>query len=1363
LLKFDDIKQYTRVVSNIRFPQDRERPYLLIFFPENSTLLDDYTKLGIRNIDVKNVVIPITKIPRTRLLSDTRKLYKSYKLFAFSTAMKFPSDKNLFFDLSAYLQAIDSIYKPTNYRQRSGFLIKNILLKIQDEFPQNYRKVLFYSINVTKNLNQFVNRKIFPIVQQLKDNDFLFDHMLLNIVSLDSSKYRVLIKDKNYQFSRLLQYVRNIKLIDLEKDEEVEVNKASTNVIKKVSDVINKNTSSKVQNAVSSYLKNQPDLVDSINSDELNDEEIDKLTVASILYQTSGDLEKSNRLSKMIPKDKTKTALKNVDNTYSDELLKPEKTISLSDNMINELLNIPKMVDDKSPEHLFQKRQIDFEINLKKDMENSFKVLERKEIPLKIVSMNIVDKQSKATEIDKSDISIIKTILKDEFGNTHEVEIEVPKIDKFGVFRLNGDKKILINQLVLCPITFPKAYDSKFESSYSKFHIQSKRTRKNHWLEIYMGSYKLSLFIVLCYSFGFENTIKKYNLKYKIVQSKPKKDEMFTKINENEYVVFENVDNDLKFELCESFSRSKPDEFNIQYPFGSKEYFNSLITKITGRVNSTYLLSTNLENIVDPVVKQILVNKQLPTELDDIMKYMASKVVTGFEEKRNDLSNQRIRNSEVLVNLAQKQILAAYTEYKEQVLSGNKNAVFNLVSDKVLRDFINSEIVSNMEYANPIEELSVMTRVSPVGKNIGGIPDKGAIQLEARNVHPSYFGNIDPLDTPEGSNVGIIQYLTVDALITSARGLFTTKDISDNEYSGMLSSASCMVPFIENNDGPRVMFSCSQARQALPLKNPSPPVIQSGYESILSNVLSDSFIKRSPCNGKVFNITKDSIIIICKNGDKHELDISPFHLKSGSGKDTLSVFKVKVKKGQIVKNNEIVAEGACVSGGSISLGRTLLVALMPYKGYNFEDGIVINERLVSNDMLTSLHGIIEEAPVSSEDRLLYICKIGEHIEKGKPLLRRSIGEIEELIGIEELEDENSEISSGQYIKKSPGGIVVDIEVFCNINEDKFPILQDLIKRTNKRYERKKKERFTIRGVSIKGVLIKFKIEQELKVQIGDKLCNRYGNKGIISLIEKDSLMPRTPWGETVDIILNPLGVIGRMNMGQIYELYCGLISKKLANIIIENNTKSKVVNILNSVLKPLDKSKGQKFISSLTNNISKMSDNKFKEMINQIKNNGFVPIIIPPFKAPSYKDILQCMKILNLKSGYYLKLPEFNTKTYNVVPIGYMYIEKMEHLASSKIHTRSTGPVKQKTLQPLSGKRREGGQRVGEQDTWALVSYNCPKILSEFFGPLSDDHVTKNEIISDIIQTGSAEYRESKSSPTRELLNSYFVSLMLGR
>lgn len=1359
-MKFDQIPQYTRVVKKVFFPHRPTAPFLLVYISENSSLVEDYQKLNLRRLDVRHVVVPRTRVPYTMLNQPLRKIYKDLGLLSYGSNMMFPKDKNLFFDLTPYFKKIDATYKPTTYRQRAGFLIKNVLFKAFASFAGNYEKVLIYSVDITQPINSFVNRKIFPLLKDLKDGKPPFDHMLLVVTDEGSARYRLLVKNKDYKFERILGLLKRIKIVSTEEEKEEEIDKASADVMNKVSKDLPAGEKGKVKSAIKSFLSKDEESLNQLAVGKISDKDRDRVATASVLYGTSGDLDKSKRMANKISDKKLTNAVKAVSKQYADNLLESPKASSLSSSVYMQQLDIPKQIDNKNPGHLFEKRKIDFETNLKNDMKSAFKVLERQDIPFKFESLSIVDKPEKPGEIDKSDIARIIAVVIDKHGKKHKIRFNIPKIDpNTGTFRVNGKKKCLINQIVLNPISFPKEHQAKFESSYSSFHVYSKKMKKNPFLEIYIASCRIPLLILLSFAFGFDKALKSYGVKYKIVDKRPGKDEIYTKVPSS-YLVFENLDSELKQELANSFIRAKVDQYTIREEFASKKYFTELILALTGRINSTYHMALNLRNIVDPVATQVLMNKQLPTNLEDIIKYMATKAVDGFIEDRTDLTNQRTRNSEILVHLAQKQILAAYTDYKGQYLSGNIESKLTIPEGNVMSQFNKLELVQDMEYANAMEEMATITKISPVGKKVGGLPDKQAVQLDARNVHPTYFGNIDPLDTAEGGNIGITQQLAINAFITSARGMFGQKPINDDEASGILSTNAAMIPFVGNNDGNRILMAVNQVKQMLPLKDPEAPIVQSGYESVLSNVLSDSFIKRSPCKGKIQTITTDYISIDC-GGKRKTVDITPVHLKSGSGKNTLSTFKPTVVKGQAVKLGDVIAEGSGMEGGSIALGRTLLTAYTHYKGFNYEDALVISEKLAREELLTSLHGIEEEIMLDPKDSVAFIVDIGTSTKKGDTLLRKTIGDIDELLGYSEEEEENEEIHDKQLIRKSPGGRVVDIEVFSNVSADTFPKLKPYIDRTTKRYRKPAAEKFTKRGIPITGVLIKFKIEQELTIQVGDKLCNRHGNKGIIALIEKDELMPRTPWGEPVDIIMNPLGVLGRMNIGQIFELYCGLISKELAKLIVKSKSKAEVTKMINAVMSKLDPSSNKEYSKKLVNNINKLSTAQFNKMVAQIRTTGFVPMIIPPFKAPPFQNIKDALKLLGLQAAYHLKLPEYNTKTKQAVPVGYLYVAKLEHLGAEKIHSRATGPMVGKILQPTSGKRREGGQKMGEGDTYAMLSYNCPLSLSEFFGPLSDDVVTKNEIITDIVQTGDAKWRATKASPTKDLLNAYFVAMMI--
>ena len=1353
MIKFQNITQYTRLVKGVRLEQKKEKPYAIIYFPENSSFALDYNKLGILQRDARIVVLPTSKRPFIRLTTEAREIYKSLGLRPFQSSMNFPKNQNIIVDFSLFTNSLQSVLNIRNFRSRGGILIQNMLGNIVS-FLNNYETILYYTVTAENPLVKFQDRKIFPLIRDFKTQSVIYDHLMMGYIRSGETTNRILIKNREFIFTRTLQYLRNIKTVNTEDEIDKESSSAKSSIMK---DIAPQTTDDKqVASAVTSLMKNDEDTREKVVANKVSKNDKDRIAIKSILYKISGDMNKAKEISDSVPKKDLESILKSVNKAYADQILIQDVQKSTSTSEIMGVSNINEIVENKNPSHIFAKRKIDFETNLKKDLSNAFRIFEKRNVPIKFKSISIKEKPQRPGEISKTDQAIVNITIEKANGEEQEIKFLIPRIDPdSGTFTVRGRKKVLINQLIGNPISFPDEYVAKFASDYSTFRIKSIRSRKKPYLQIFIGSYKLPYAIVVSHLFGFEKVMKEYKIKYEIVQDKPKA-EYFMKITSS-YMIFSNVNTPLQKEFVESWIDEKIDTYKVGEEFLSEKYFIELIVGMTGRTQAPDLISKTAINIVDPVVKQVLINQQLPSKLQDIMYYMAERAVKGIKQDPNDIGNQRIRNSEIIVNLAQTLLFKAFTEYEQQYLSGNDDAELNFPETKIVSDFDQIEISQDMEFANPMEEIAVITKISPSGKNVGGVLSHRAVGLDQRNVHPSYFGNIDPVDTAEGSTIGITQQLTVNALLTSARGLFGIKEIEDSEKSGILSSNLSVVPFIENNEGARMIMSANQVRQFIPLKNPTAPMVQTGYESILTNVLSDKFIKRAPCNGKIKSITNESIDITC-SGKTDKVDISPKELASGTGKNALSVFNPIVSVNQSVKKDQAIAEGSSISGGTIAMGRNLATVYMPYKGYNFEDGIVINERLVQTESLSSLHGETVEIQIEPNDKILYIANVGQQTKKGEIIFKNTPGDITQLLNLDEVGD-FVEIYEGAMVAESPGGKIVDIEIFSNM--ELGGEAQKISDATRRRYKNPK-EKWYNKERLIKGAMIKIKIEQLLPIGVGDKLSGRYGNKGIISLIEQDKFMPRTPWGETADIVLSPLGIIGRMNMGQFYELYCGLIAKEVAKRIGKAKNKKEVISLLSSVYSNLDATKNSKMSSGMIASFKSMSDRKFKNMVSQIKESGYIPMIIPPFQAPKKEDISRVLKLLNLKSGYNMTLPEFNVKTSAKVPFGYCYMGKLEHLAAEKMHGRSTGPMTTKTLQPTAGKRAEGGQKVGEGDTWALASYNATFLLKEMFGPMSDDLRTKNEMINQIVETGRADFDGvTQISPTKDLLEAYFKAMMI--
>lgn len=615
------------------------------------------------------------------------------------------------------------------------------------------------------------------------------------------------------------------------------------------------------------------------------------------------------------------------------------------------------------------------------------------------------------------------------------------------------------------------------------------------------------------------------------------------------------------------------------------------------------------------------------------------------------------------------------------------------------------------------------------------------------------------------SNVGIINQLSVDASITSGRGSFIDKSKGKDLKAGALGVNSAMIPFIGSCDGARVMFSGSQGRQAIPINGAEPPIVQTGYESILTSILSDSYIKKAADAGKVVSVTENLITIKLKSGRLQKISLEPQILRAGQGQSSLNYFKPIVKEGKTVKKNQIVAEGKHIKDGVVSVGTNLLCAVMNWKGYSYEDGYIISDR-IAKEKLTSPAYHEVEVLVKSTDNVIELAKEGAMTKRGESLLVRSSKEIEQLVGLD-----IDEIQAGQIITKSPGGRIISLEIYPNVKINRFPNLVEPFHKFQKKYKEthgKFPEKFTSKLGSSKeqfsGVLIKFKLEEDQPCELGDKITNSYGGKGCIAHIEKEENMPLTPWGEHVDVILNPIAIINRMNPSTILELHISLISKLLAKKLVSIGSRktNKAIKLVEDVLSALDATDDNKIARSMAAALRNMSDRKYaKYMQKLVDRNYLFPIIIPPFTTPQPEDIKRALSLVGGKPAYKLHLKEFNKKTERPIAVGYLYYKKLEQQSGIKMSARSTGMVNQITRQATAGKKAGGGQRIGELDSYGLINHGATNVLREFFGPLSDDHVTKNQIVSDIVQTGGADYQVPKSSPTRDLFHVYMSGLMI--
>jgi len=650
-----------------------------------------------------------------------------------------------------------------------------------------------------------------------------------------------------------------------------------------------------------------------------------------------------------------------------------------------------------------------------------------------------------------------------------------------------------------------------------------------------------------------------------------------------------------------------------------------------------------------------------------------------------------------------------------------------------IKEFFGSSQLSQfMDQTNPLAELTHKRRLSALGP--GGLSRERA-GFEVRDVHHSHYGRMCPIETPEGPNIGLIgslstyarineygfieapyrkidkatgivtdeiHYLTADEedkyIIAQANeplneeGRFVNRkvlcrykddiieverervDYMDVSPKQLVSVATAMIPFLENDDANRALMGSNMQRQAVPLIRTEAPVIGTGIEYKAARDSGVVVIARA--SGVVEKVSANEIVVRRKNGQKDVYKLLKY-MRSNQG--TCINQRPIVRKGDKVEEGDVIADGPSTDQGEIALGKNVLVGFMPWEGYNYEDAILISEKLVKEDVFTSIHieeyeseardtklgpeEITRDIPNVSEDSLKDlddrgIIRIGAEVRAGDILVGKVTPKGEtELTAEERLlraifgEKAREVRDTSLRVPHGESGIVVDVKVFTRENGDELPA-----------------------GVN---QIVRVYIAQKRKISVGDKMAGRHGNKGVISRILPEEDMPYLPDGTPLEIVLNPLGVPSRMNIGQVLEVHLGYAAKAL----------------------------GWK-------------------------------IATPVFDGATEQDIIETLRKAGLSEDGKTVLYDGRTGEpfENRVSVGYMYMLKLAHLVDDKIHARSTGPYSLVTQQPLGGKAQFGGQRFGEMEVWAIEAYGAAYTLQEILTVKSDDVVGRVKTYESIVK-----------------------------
>ena len=650
-----------------------------------------------------------------------------------------------------------------------------------------------------------------------------------------------------------------------------------------------------------------------------------------------------------------------------------------------------------------------------------------------------------------------------------------------------------------------------------------------------------------------------------------------------------------------------------------------------------------------------------------------------------------------------------------------------------VKEFFGSSPLSQfMDQTNPLSELTHKRRLSALGP--GGL-SRDRASFEVRDVHYTHYGRMCPIETPEGPNIGLISYLATyakinkygfieapfrrvdkttgqvldevvymtadeedDYVIAQANepldenGYFANKkvnarirdnyseveasraDFMDVSPKMVVSVATAMIPFLENDDTNRALMGSNMQKQAVPLLKPENPIVATGME--YKAAVDSGVVVLAKRAGVVTYVSADIIKIRAKNGEIDEYNLIKF-LRSNHG--TCINQKPIVSVGDVVEEKDVIADGPATSQGEISLGRNALIGFMTWEGYNYEDAVLLNERLVREDIYTSIH--IEEYEIECRDTKLGpeeitrdipnvgddalkdldergINRIGAEVKAGDILVGKVTPKGETELTAEErllraifgekareVRDTSLRVPHGEY------GTIVDVKVFDRSNSSELSP-----------------------GVN---VVVRCYIAQKRKISVGDKMAGRHGNKGVVSRILPSEDMPFLPDGTPLDIVLNPLGVPSRMNIGQVLEVHLGYAAKAL----------------------------------------------------------GW-NIATPVFDGAHESDIRKCFQMAGMSEDGKVQLYDGRTGEPfdNKVTVGYMYYLKLHHLVDDKIHARSTGPYSLVTQQPLGGKAPFGGQRFGEMEVWALEAYGAAYTLQEILTVKSDDVVGRVKTYEAIVK-----------------------------
>ena len=901
-------------------------------------------------------------------------------------------------------------------------------------------------------------------------------------------------------------------------------------------------------------------------------------------------------------------------------------------------------------------------------------------------------KLKRTEELKKNVLETIRVILKNNTDEDVIYDLNIPKLVENQFFYIGGYFKTPIFQLFDYPIIYRNDI-IRIRTNVISASLDLKKTDKNYMMNIFGKNIPYPLLLTAVHT---EDELIQFLSQY----------------TEENFVIQSII------EKCTQLWNNTTQAERIS-SLGS--YFMDNINRVKKGTGAIFSIKTAY--IVDFFSK--------PYFTTDSILYEFLHAIYQGKRSDTDLEKKRVRFAEYILAPLVKKIYDMLITLN----SSTKNRY--QISQNIVLDNCNVSSIVNFNLTiNPITEIAAMLQLSLTGP--GGFK-KDNVPAHLRNLDDSQKGRICPADTPDREGCGIILNMVPTIKIDDS-GNFMEPD-----PNVITSYPISLTPFLEHNDPTRLQMASSQSKQAITLKNGEQPLIRSGLED--RYLEQSTFLKIAKKNGTVVYKTYDILLVLYEDKEVELIRIGYRDLYL----NIVDYIHTNLNMDDEFKVGDTICHSMIIKNKELALGKNLLTGILTYKGYNYEDGIIISQTTADN-AFTSLHSLDLSFMIDNNQVLLNlgqdieiyeaIPKVGQKLKRNEVYAKIKILDGEDgVINLETIDLTASVDCTVTHVEIYPNSWYKKSDEFVNfINLKRLEqtyryatLYETLRKNLNKSSVddfllknslplgitqldcEHKSGKYILKSEHYEGIFFKIKAVYEEKISVGDKLANRHGNKGIISKIVADDMMPRLDDGRTLDIIINPLGIISRMNSGQLFELHLGECLHKLKLKMLEIPETKDKLKYLKGFLDIIDKTE-DKWITN--------------KILNDFGTEHGRYLIQPPFLSVQTPDVQKALEYCEGSFKQRVFDPTTNVFISDNIAIGYNYFIKLVHRAIDKMSARSIGPYSRKTLQPLGGKSRQGGHKLGEMEVWALQGHDANKLLRDNLTILSDSPGLKNEFLA---------------------------------